>query len=157
MLDHLHRMNWGGKATDQTAHMAEGIVRLKGIAKERDIRLLCAAQLTRASGQDILEDYMPPSLSSIKQTGATEQEADSVLFLHRTLKPGLTEGDRRMVQQGLLPVADVADNGTMSVRIGKLRLDGDVRDHTVHLYVAGGRLFNDRMDRDEYSYTSGRA
>lgn len=152
MLDHIHRMNWGGNANDATANMGEGMVQLKSMAKERGIRIVAAAQLKRPTG-DVLEDYYPPSLSSIKQTGAAEQEADSVLFLHRTLKAGLTEGDRRLVSQGLMPLREIADHGTMSVRVGKLRIDGDVRDETAHLYVHAGRLFDDRMERDQFAFT----
>lgn len=153
MLDHLHRMNWGGSVSEATARMAEGMVELKSLAKERNIRLVATAQLARPQ-RDVLEDYMPPSLSSIRQTGAAEQEADSVLFLHRTLKQGITEGDKMMVRQGLKPVAEVSEHGTMSVRVGKCRLDGDVRDQTVKLYVHSGRIFDDQLERDEFAFTT---
>lgn len=152
VLDHLHRMDYGGSPSDLTGNMNEGMVQLKSIAKERNIRLIATAQLKRLSSSDVLEDYMPPALSSIKQAGAAEAEADSVLLLHRSLKPGASDGDCRMVRQGQLPISAVAEQGTMAVRVGKLRLDGDARDRTVPLYVHKGRLFNSAVARDEFAF-----
>jgi replicative DNA helicase len=145
IVDHLHRMQFGGGKNDPTHSMAEGVVALKTVAKQNGIRLIVAAQLKRRMGNDILEDYMPPSASDIKQTGATEQEADSIILLHRSLKAGTTHGHLAQVRAGQMELHDIADNGVMKVRVGKCRIDGDARDRSVPLYLHKGILYDSHI------------
>ena len=51
---------------------------LKNIAKELDCPILCLAQLNREA-----EKSDRPQLSHLRESGAIEQDADAVLFLHR--------------------------------------------------------------------------
>jgi replicative DNA helicase len=63
---------------EQVAKMAR---RLKGLARELDVPLLCLAQLNRqteASGGS-----NKPKLSHLRESGAIEQDADVVMFVHR--------------------------------------------------------------------------
>jgi len=144
MVDHLHRMAWGG--ANVTEKMAEGVIQMKSMAKDRGVRMLVAAQLRRRGG-DILDDYVPPSVSEIKQTGATEQEADTVILLHRSLKPGLVHGDLAKVRMGSAPMSDIAEDRVMRVRVGKCRLDGDAKDHDIRLYLGKGVLYGSPESR----------
>lgn len=141
IVDHLHRMSWKGGTKDVTGEMAEGVVGLKSYAKLYGIRMLVAAQLRRRATADLLDDYLPPSAAEIKQTGATEQEADSILLLHRSLKAGVTHGDLMKVRLGQQEVADVREENVMRVRVGKCRIDGDARDKSIPLYLHHGVLY----------------
>lgn len=148
IVDHLHRMSWRGSTKDVTGEMAEGVVGLKSYAKQYGIRMLVAAQLRRRMAGDLLDDYMPPSASEIKQTGATEQEADSILLLHRALKVGVTNGDLMKVRMGQKEIEDVRQDNVMKVRIGKCRIDGDARDKSVSLYLHHGILYGSEADKN---------
>lgn len=68
---------------EQVAKMAR---RLKGLARELHLPILCLAQLNRQaeqgrSGKD--RDAHRPKLSHLRESGAIEQDADVVLFVHR--------------------------------------------------------------------------
>ncbi len=149
VIDHLHRMSWGSDPTQLTAHMTEGLRQLSSLAKDEGLRLLCAAQLRRGQ-HDPLEDFMVPSQSSIKSSGAAEEEADLVLMLHRALRTDATEGDLTLVRRGQRAIRDVEEVGTLAVHVAKSRLAGDIRDTEVRLYVAKGKLFDHPLDRDDH-------
>lgn len=140
VLDHVHRLRHGGDANALTYETAEAVRTCKELAVKHGLVFLVAAQLNRAD-RDVLADYLPPPLSSLKQTGALEEEADTVLFLHRALGPDTGVAALREVRQGQRAIADVADENIMAVRVGKHRIDGSAVDRTVRLVVdAAGRL-----------------
>ncbi len=62
---------------EQVAKMAR---RLKGMARELDVPVLCLAQLNRQAEQT--KDNTP-RLSHLRESGAIEQDADVVMFIHR--------------------------------------------------------------------------
>lgn len=151
MIDHLHRMNWGDPSR-LTELMTEGLRRMKSLAINFNLRILAAAQLKRGNQYDPLADYMVPPPDAIKQSGAAEEEADTVIMLHRALKHDATEGDMQLVRRGQLPVQSVIEDGAMALHISKSRLVGDARDHEVRLYVGKGRLFETPQARDHYLF-----
>ena len=63
---------------EQVAKMAR---RLKGLARELKIPVLCLAQLNRQAEQGREEHR--PKLSHLRESGAIEQDADVVMFVHR--------------------------------------------------------------------------
>jgi replicative DNA helicase len=70
---------------EQVAKIAR---RLKGLARELRIPVLCLAQLNRQA--DLSKDAKP-RLAHLRESGAIEQDADVVLFVHRPdkeMKPG---------------------------------------------------------------------
>jgi replicative DNA helicase len=64
---------------EQVAKMAR---RLKGLARELRIPVLCLAQLNRQTEQG-KEGGHRPRLSHLRESGAIEQDADVVMFVHR--------------------------------------------------------------------------
>ena len=57
---------------------------LKGLAKELDVPIIVISQLNRASVKgDNTMNTKEPDLSHLRESGALEQDADVVLFIHR--------------------------------------------------------------------------
>jgi replicative DNA helicase len=63
---------------EQVARIAR---RLKGMAREMGVPVLCLAQVNRQA--DDTKGKNPPRLSHLRESGAIEQDADVVMFVHR--------------------------------------------------------------------------
>ncbi len=86
VVDYLQLM----QSRDDTQHRAyalEEICRgLKALAKELDIVVIALAQVNRRVGDGL------PGLSDLKDSGAIEQDADAVMFIHRPIQLNPTLG-----------------------------------------------------------------
>ena len=84
MIDYLQLMNANGARFGSRQEEVSTISRsLKGLAKELNIPILALSQLNRTvEGRDGLEGKRP-QLSDLRESGAIEQDADMVLFVHR--------------------------------------------------------------------------
>ncbi|MAT72283.1 MAG: replicative DNA helicase [Planctomycetaceae bacterium] len=69
--------------------------RLKGMARELDVPVLCLAQLNR---QVEASRDNKPQLSNLRESGAIEQDADVVMFVHRDEYYCTNEEDRERVR-----------------------------------------------------------
>jgi len=80
IVDYLQLMEPRNPAVNMVQQMTEISRSLKALARELDVPVLALSQLSRA-----VEQRTPqiPRLSDLRETGALEQDADVVLFIHR--------------------------------------------------------------------------
>ena len=87
MIDYLQLMNANGMRFGNRQEEVSTISRsLKGLAKELDIPVIALSQLNRSvDTRDTSKgvDGKRPQLSDLRESGAIEQDADMVLFVHR--------------------------------------------------------------------------
>ena len=84
------------------AYQIEEISRgLKGLAKELDIVVICLAQVNRAAAD---KGNNPPGLHELRDSGAIEQDADVVAFIHRQIMANPDAGEEYK-NYGLMRVA----------------------------------------------------
>ena len=100
IVDYLQLMTAGGEGKGNREQEISTISRsLKGLAKELNIPVIALSQLSRAvetRGGD-----KKPQLSDLRESGAIEQDADMVMFIHRPEYYGLTEDESGMPTAGI--------------------------------------------------------
>ena len=90
IIDYIGLMS-GMDAKQPRAYQLEEISRgLKTLAKELDIAVVCLAQVNRKVEE---RADATPSLSDIRDSGAIEQDADVVMFVHRPIQAKPDLGD----------------------------------------------------------------
>jgi len=82
-VDYLQLLSdaYGGPGENMTVKVGKCSKTMKAIAKDFNVPVLCASQLSRESEKR--EDKLP-RLSDLRYSGDIEQDADIVLLLHRT-------------------------------------------------------------------------
>ncbi len=84
MIDYLQLMNANGMKFGSRQEEVSTISRsLKGLAKELEIPILALSQLNRTVENREGIEGKRPQLSDLRESGAIEQDADMVLFVHR--------------------------------------------------------------------------
>jgi replicative DNA helicase len=88
IIDYLQLMNANGSSFGSREQEVSIISRnLKGLAKELDIPIIALSQLSRAvekrDSSNSNVDGKKPLLSDLRESGAIEQDADMVCFIHR--------------------------------------------------------------------------
>ncbi len=84
MIDYLQLMNANGMRFSSRQEEVSTISRsLKGLAKELDVPILALSQLNRGVENRDGREGKRPQLSDLRESGAIEQDADMVLFVHR--------------------------------------------------------------------------
>jgi replicative DNA helicase len=81
VIDYLQLMHGSGRYRDNRVQEVSEISRgLKMLARDLDVPIVAAAQLSRAA--EIRQTHVP-LLSDLRESGSIEQDADVVLFLYR--------------------------------------------------------------------------
>ena len=80
VIDYLQLIEPENPADPRQEQVAKIARRLKGLARELSVPLLCLAQLNRQA--EATKDNRP-RMSHLRESGAIEQDADVVMFVHR--------------------------------------------------------------------------
>ncbi len=92
IIDYLQLMNASGMVYGSREQEVSMISRsLKGLAKELNIPIIALSQLNRDLEKRSGHEGKRPTLSDLRESGAIEQDADMVCFIHRPEYYGLRE------------------------------------------------------------------
>jgi replicative DNA helicase len=80
VIDYLQLIEPDNPSDPRQEQVAKIARRLKGMARELKVPILCLAQLNRQAEDS--RDHRP-KLSHLRESGAIEQDADVVMFVHR--------------------------------------------------------------------------
>ena len=80
VIDYLGLIEPDNPSDPRQEQVAKIARRLKGLARELNVPVICLAQLNRAT--EMTKDNRP-RLSNLRESGAIEQDADVVMFVHR--------------------------------------------------------------------------
>jgi replicative DNA helicase len=80
ILDYLQLMSSGTRAENRVQEVSFISRNMKILARELNVPVLAAAQLSRAVEQRADKD---PQLSDLRESGSLEQDSDIVMFIHR--------------------------------------------------------------------------
>lgn len=90
VVDYFGLLRHTGKSTSRYEAMTDISGQLKALARSLKVPIVCLAQLNR---ENMNRKGQKPMLSDLRDTGALEQDADGVIFLHRPDYYGDGDGD----------------------------------------------------------------
>jgi replicative DNA helicase len=99
IVDYLQLMSGSGRIENRQQEIAEITRALKGLARDLEIPIMALSQLSRKVEDRRAKDRRP-ILSDLRESGAIEQDADLVIFLHR---PAYYEQEREADFQDTAP------------------------------------------------------
>ncbi len=103
VIDYLQLMTGTAETRGSREQEVSNISRaLKGIAKELDVPIIALSQLNRSV--EIRSGNKRPQLSDLRESGAIEQDADMVIFIHRPEKYGFMEDEEGNSLKGLAEI-----------------------------------------------------
>ncbi|MGL4293675.1 MAG: replicative DNA helicase [Bacteroidales bacterium] len=124
IIDYLQLMNASGMTFGSREQEVSTISRsLKGLAKELNIPIIALSQLNR-SVESRQGDGKRPQLSDLRESGAIEQDADMVCFIHRPEYYKITEDEKGNDLRGLAEII-IAKHRNGAVGDVRLRFKGD--------------------------------
>ncbi|MDO4583195.1 MAG: replicative DNA helicase [Planctomycetia bacterium] len=80
IIDYLQLIKEDNSRDSRQEQVSKIARRLKGLAREMDVPVICLSQLNRQT--EATGDHRP-KLSQLRESGAIEQDADVVMFVHR--------------------------------------------------------------------------
>ena len=119
IIDYLQLMNASGMNPGNRQEEVSMISRsLKGLAKELNVPILALSQLSRAI-ENRTGEGKRPQLSDLRESGAIEQDADMVLFIHRPEYYKITEDEQG---NSLIGMAEIIVSKHRNGATGEVRL-----------------------------------
>ena len=120
MIDYLQLMNASGMNFGSREQEVSTISRsLKGLAKELNIPIIALSQLNRGVEARQGVEGKRPQLADLRESGAIEQDADMVCFIHRPEYYKITEDERG---NSLIGLAEIIIAKHRNGAVGDVRL-----------------------------------
>ena len=157
MIDYLQLMTASGMKYNSRQEEVSLISRsLKGLAKELNIPVLALSQLNRGVESRVGAEGKRPQLSDLRESGAIEQDADMVVFLHRPEYYGIVmspDGSIDYHQKAEVIISKHRKGGTgiimMEFKGEYTRFENcDDQSLTNHLPTEGGEIRGSIVNRD---------
>ncbi len=140
IIDYLQLMNASGMSFGSREQEVSTISRsLKGLAKELNIPIIALSQLNRGVETRQGNEGKRPQLADLRESGAIEQDADIVCFIHRPEYYRITEDEQG---NSLIGVAEiiVAKHRNGPTGLAKMRFDSEyARFQNMDDFVVGQR------------------
>ena len=158
IIDYLQLMTGPPELAAMREQQVAAISRsLKAIAKELSVPIIALSQLSRAV--EIRGGNKRPQLSDLRESGAIEQDADIVMFIHRQDYYGLT--DENPASKGLTDIIIAKHrNGAvcdvqMKFRSSEVRFV-EMTETVLNVdYASGpGKVFGSKMNSEEFKANS---
>lgn len=125
IIDYLQLMNASGMSFGSREQEVSIISRsLKGLAKELDIPIIALSQLNRGVENRQGNEGKRPQLADLRESGAIEQDADIVCFIHRPEYYRITEDEQGNSLVGVAEII-VAKHRNGPTGIAKMRFDNE--------------------------------
>ena len=102
IVDYLQLMTGPRDAGSREQEVSSISRSLKSISKELNVPILALSQLNRSV--EVRGGNKRPQLSDLRESGAIEQDADMVVFIHRPEKYGFTTLDNDMPSKGIAEI-----------------------------------------------------
>lgn len=144
VVDYLQLIEPDDRFANREQQVAQTARRLKYLAKEINVPVVALAQLNRAVE---LRDHKEPRLADLRESGAIEQDADLVMFLHRPeVYWNEKDGDPQKVSPEVLAMRE-NERGLAQIFVRKHR---NGRTGNVNLsWIPESMRFVNRTNRDE--------
>ncbi len=152
IVDYLQLMTAGTDSRGSREQEVSMISRsLKAIAKELDVPIIALSQLNRSVES---REGKRPQLSDLRESGAIEQDADIVTFIHRPEYFGITEDESG---NSLIGVAELIISKHRNGAIGDVHLSfrkelakfSDLESEIDNHAMLGEQTFSSKMNDDE--------
>lgn len=125
IIDYLQLMNASGMNFGSREQEVSMISRsLKGLAKELNIPIIALSQLNRGVESRTGNEGKRPQLSDLRESGAIEQDADIVCFIHRPEYYRITEDENGNSLVGIAEII-VAKHRNGPTGIAHMRFDNE--------------------------------
>ena len=158
IVDYLQLMTAGTDNRGSREQEVSTISRsLKAIAKELDIPIMALSQLNRSVES---REGKRPQLSDLRESGAIEQDADIVLFIHRPEYYGITDDENGNSLRG---VAEIIISKHRNGATGEVYLSfrkelakfSDLETHISKSAGAPGYVYSSKMNEDSVLLEAG--
>ncbi len=151
IVDYLQLMTIGSDTRGSREQEVSNISRsLKAIAKELDIPIVALSQLNRSVES---REGKRPQLSDLRESGAIEQDADIVIFIHRPEAYGITTDENQNSTKGVaeIIIAKHRNGATGEIHLSfrkELAKFSDMESNISQTFGLAGQTYSSKMNDD---------